>query len=99
MGSDFPSNRTIEEIEITDQVKNLMPNEFIRKTEFGVDYFSIVKEDKVMEATSSSQPHSFKHLYILEKAKCPRRGDQIPESLFALQGEIKNLLSNRGRIV
>ena len=83
-GSDFSSHWAIEEIEITHHIQNLMPDKFVRESEFGIDDLLIVNQDEVVKPPSPSHSHLFEHLYIFEKTKCSRRSDLIPKGLLAL---------------
>src|SRR5512144_2455321 len=98
-GRYLPPNRTIEEIEITDQVENLVPDKFVREPKFGVHNLLVIKENQIVKATSSGQTHPFKHLYVLKKAESPRWSDLVSKGFSALQCEIKSLLPNGERVV
>lgn len=95
----FSSYGAVQEIEITDEIQDLMTDEFVRKPQFSIDDFFIIQQNEVVKPASSTHSHSFKHLYILEEPEGSCRSDLVSKSLLALEGELEGLFSNGGWIV
>src|SRR3972149_2925905 len=99
MGGHSPSNRAIEEVEIANQVKNFMPDKFIRESEFGVHNLFFIYQDNVMKPPSSCQSHFFEHFDIFNKTKGPCRSDLFSKCLFIIQNKFQSLAKLQSRPV
>ena len=64
VGRHFPPDRSIEKIEVANQIENLVADKFIGESEFSIDDLFIIHQDEIIETSSTPSPHSFKHLPI-----------------------------------
>src|SRR4030067_2062148 len=60
----FPSNGTVEEVHIADEIKYLMTGKFFCKAKLRIHDLFIIDQDEIMEPPSSSHSHPLQHLNI-----------------------------------
>ena len=61
----FPPHGSVEEVEISDKIENLVPDKFIGKSQLGVDNLLIVHKDEIVNPRPFSQSHPSEHFHVL----------------------------------